>query len=117
MVQPRRLRQLEKVILHTLGPLISNRLADPRLHLVTVTRVRLSADLSVAHVHWSCLGTPGERSKAAHALEHACGRIQGEVGRGLATRTTPRITFHYDEGIERAVRINRILEGLARERA
>ncbi|MGQ0612435.1 MAG: 30S ribosome-binding factor RbfA [Planctomycetaceae bacterium] len=116
MPDDRRLRRLEKQILHTLAPLISHGLLDPRLRLVTVTRVRLSADLGIARVNWSCIGSEADRSKAAHALEHARGRLQGAVAGDLGTRTTPRLLFHFDETGEKALRVQEILAELARQR-
>ena len=117
MADARRLKRLENVLLQAVAPLISHGLLDPRLHLVTVTRIRLSADLSTARVNWSCLGSEGERTQAMHALEHARGRLQAAVARSMRTRTTPRLEFHYDESLEKAARISRILDDLARERA
>ena len=116
MPDKRRIERLENQILQTVGPLISHGLADPRLALVTVTRIRLAPDLSVARVNWSSMGDPKERSKASHALEHARGHLQSAVARNMRTRTTPRLEFHYDESIEKAARINTILGDIARER-
>jgi ribosome-binding factor A len=116
MPDKRRLERLENQILQTVGPLISHGLADPRLELVTVTRIRLAPDLSVARVNWSSMGDPKERSKAGHALEHARGHLQSAVARSMRTRTTPRLEFHYDESIEKAARVNEILNDIARER-
>lgn len=117
MAEQRRLKRLENVLLQAVAPLISHGLLDPRLNLVTVTRIRLSADLSTARVNWSCLGTESERTQATHALEHARGRLQASVARAMRTRTTPRLEFHYDPSLEKSVRIGQILEDLARERA
>jgi ribosome-binding factor A len=85
--------------------------------MVTVTRVRLSPDLSVARVNWSTLGGPGDRSKARHALESARGRLQAAVAEGLGTRVTPRLAFHFDESLARAQRVTDVLDRLSRERA
>jgi len=117
MVDKRRVKRLEKVILQTLGPLVSHRLTDPRLHMVTVTRVRLARDLSIAHVNWSVIGSVGDRSKATHALADARGYLQSAVAKNLQTKATPRLEFHYDDTMEKAARVNEILHGLARERA
>lgn len=117
MAEQRRLKRLENVLLQAVAPLISHGLMDPRLNLVTVTRIRLSADLSTARVNWSCLGKESERTQAMHALEHARGRLQAAVARAMQTRTTPRLEFHYDPSLEKSVRISRILDDLARERA
>ena len=79
MADQRRVKRLENVLLQTVAPLISHGLLDPRLSLVTVTYIRLSADLSTARVNWSCLGSESERSQATHALEDARGRLQAAV--------------------------------------
>jgi ribosome-binding factor A len=38
------------------------------------------------------------------------------MGKGLATRTIPRLEFVFDEGIGGAVRVNRLLADLAKDR-
>jgi len=115
MPDPRRIQRLEQLILQTLGPTIAQ-LDDPRMGLVTVTRIRLSRDLSVARVNWSCVGDEGERNRSEHALEHACGYLQSIVAGAMHTRVTPRLEFHYDESMENAARISGILHKLAVER-
>jgi len=117
MPDKRRIERLEHLILETVAPLISHGLSDPRLAMVTVTRVRLSPDLSLARVNWSTIGDTAARSKAAHALDDARGYLTASVARSMRTRTTPRLEFHYDESIEKATRVSAILAELARERA
>ena len=117
MADARRLKRLEIAILETVAPLVAHGLADPRLQMVTVTRVHLSPDLSVAHVNWSTLGGASAESKAAHALEHARGKIQTAVAKALQTRVTPHLVFHFDESLARAQRVTETLDKLARERA
>jgi ribosome-binding factor A len=117
MADKRRLQRLEVAILETIAPLVAHGLSDPRLTMVTVTRVHLAADLSVAHVNWSTLGGASEESKAQHALEHARGKLQAAVAAALRTRTTPRLVFHFDESLAKAQRVTEVLEQIARERA
>ncbi len=117
MANERRLKRLETAILETLAPLVAHGLSDPRLGMVTVTRVHLASDLSIAHVNWSTLGGASEESKAQHALEHARGKLQGAVAKALQTRVTPRLVFHFDESLAQAQRVTETLEKLARERA
>ena len=96
MADPTRVRRLEKTILQTVAPLIATGLADPRLQFVTVTRVRLSRDLSIARINWSSFGTDADISKATHALEGARGAVQRAIADSMQTRVTPRVHFHYD---------------------
>ena len=117
MAEPRRIKRLETAILQTVGPLVSHGLMDPRLSMVTVTGIRLTPDLSIARVNWSILGSDADRSKAAHALEHARGYLQAAVAKRIQTRLTPVMEFHFDESLEKAQRVNRLLDQIARERA
>ena len=116
MADARRIKRLEQAILQTVGPAISQSLADPRLSMITVTRIRLSRDLSIARVNWSCLGSDADRSKAQHALEDARGMLQGMVANRLRTRVTPHLEFHFDESMEKAARVSEILGQIAQER-
>jgi len=116
MAEPRRVQRLEQHILRTLGPLIAYGLADPRLGLVSVTRVKLSRDLSVARINWSIVGSDADRSRAEHALDHARGHLQTAVAQAMRTRTTPHLEFHYDPSMENAARINEILHKIELER-
>ncbi|MHC4954098.1 MAG: 30S ribosome-binding factor RbfA [Planctomycetota bacterium] len=115
MPNPRRIERLEQVILRTLGPEISQ-LADPRLGMITITRIRLSRDLALARVNWSCVGTQAERELSAHALEHARGYLQSAIADAMRTRVTPRLEFYFDPSMENAARIGEILHQLAEER-
>ncbi|MHC4940863.1 MAG: 30S ribosome-binding factor RbfA [Planctomycetota bacterium] len=116
MAEPRRIKRLEQLILRTIGPMISHGLADPRLGLVTVTRVKLSRDLSVARINWSIVGSDADRSRAEHALDHARGHLQTAVAQAMRTRTTPHLEFHYDPSMENAARIHEILHEIEEER-
>jgi len=116
MADPMRVKRLEQAILHTVAPLLSHGLNDPRLSMVTVTHVRLSRDLSIARINWSCLGSEADRSKAAHALRSATGPVQRAIADSLQTRVTPHVHFHFDESMEKAQRINEILHRLREER-
>jgi len=93
-------------------------LQDPRILAgrVTITRVRLSRDLSTCRAYFSVYGTDGERSKVQHALNDAAGHVQREVGKVLRTRTIPHLKFEYDPAIEGGMRITGLIDQLKAER-
>lgn len=91
-------------------------LQDPRIGMVTITRVRLAKDHSTCRVYYSVLGTAGERSKTAHALDASTGFVQRSVAQVLRTRTVPRLSFMYDEAIEGELRMSSLLRKLEDER-
>ena len=108
--------KLTRLVQRRASEVILFELKDPRLGFVTVSRVKLSKDVRHAIVYWSIVGSEGDRSKTAHALEGARGFVQTQVARILSTRTTPLIQFVFDEGVEGSVRVGRILSDLRDER-
>jgi ribosome-binding factor A len=116
MPSSKRIEKLTKLILKRAGEVVSQELKDPRLGIVTITRVDLTADLRHAKIFWSVLGDESERNKSTYALEHARGHIQSEIAHIMHTRVTPILSFHYDESIEGVIRVSRILNDLRQER-
>ncbi|HVS10175.1 MAG TPA: 30S ribosome-binding factor RbfA [Planctomycetota bacterium] len=118
MANPRTKARIEARIHERAAHLLEFEIADPRSTFITITRVELASDLSAGKIFYSVLGGPGERSKAAHMLESAAGWLQRQIGRSLDLRRVPHLTWHYDEGIERAARVDAaIRQALERDRA
>jgi ribosome-binding factor A len=115
MALPRRVERLQQLILEVAATTVQRELADPRLGFVTLTRVKLSPDLTQAVIHWSCLGDGAARRKSARALSDATGLVQAVVAKAIGTRTTPEITFRYDPSLEKAGHLEEIFEKLKHE--
>jgi ribosome-binding factor A len=91
------------------------RLDDDRLDMVTVTTVTVDNDLAHAAVYYSALlaAQEGRGEEVAEALEDQRWRIQRVVNRNVRARKTPQIAFHPDDVLQRALRLDDILEGRA----
>jgi len=89
----RSLLRLESRVARALSEII-HEMQDPRLPLVvTVERVRISADLSRARVLISAL----ERAEETAALlNRAHGYLQEELAHEVPLRRIPRLSFHTD---------------------
>jgi ribosome-binding factor A len=105
-----RMRRVNEVIRQVLGDVIATDLKDPRIGFVTVTDVDTSPDLRTARVYVSVLGGESEREKALAGLRSSHGFLQGKIAAELRMKRTPTLTFHYDESIDRGVRISRLLD-------
>ena len=105
-----RMRRVNEVIREIVGSAIGGELEDPRIGFVTVTSVDTSPDLRSARVYVSVLGGEGERSATLAALRSSHGVLQAAVARETRMKRTPTLTFHYDEGPERGIRLSRLLD-------
>ena len=88
---------------------------DPRIGLVTVTRVELTGDLSRATVHYVVHGDEAARKTTAEGLAHAAPAVRSAVGRELSLRVVPEIVFAVDAGHEHASRIEELLAKIKSE--
>ena len=58
-------------------------LNDPRLTgMPSITRVKVSPDLSIADVYVTVMGTPGQQTAALNALKHSAGHDADEADQG-----------------------------------
>lgn len=111
-----RLKRLEKLALQTASRVVLYELSDPRLELVTLTRVKLTSDLAHGTVFWSVMGDAAHRSKVEHALAAAVGPVQRAIANVFETRRSPRLQFKFDKSIEGAIRVGKLLDELKKQR-
>jgi ribosome-binding factor A len=114
----RRSDRLAEAIRAEVATFLNERAKDPRLvGLVTVTAVETGRDLRHSDVFVSILGTPAERDATLEGLASLAGHLRGVLGRALRLRVAPEIRFRLDESIQRAARIdallNQVREGTA----
>jgi ribosome-binding factor A len=105
-----RMRKVDEVMREVIGSAIASDLEDPRIGFVTVTGVDTSPDLRSARVYVSVLGDEHEREQTLAALRSSHGVLQAAIARGARMKYTPKLSFHYDDGPERAARLSRLLE-------
>lgn len=77
--------------------------------LVTFTAVDLTPDLKQAFVYWSTLASDIPIESIGETLDRLAKGWQSELGKRLAIKYTPRLTFRFDEGQERGDRVMAIL--------
>lgn len=89
------------------------RCSDPRLTMVTITGVNVSADLRHATVFYAALGRHDDDIPAA--LRAAAPHLRGVLGNQVRLKYLPRLQFREDPAIEHGQRVEEILRGLQRD--
>jgi ribosome-binding factor A len=111
-LESRRLTRLGNQIQEEISDIIMRKLKDPRLGFVSVTRAKVSADLSYASVYFSVIGDEGDTKRTLTCLEHAASFIRTELARRLRVKRIPELRFFYDDSSVRGARIESILKDL-----
>jgi ribosome-binding factor A len=94
---------------------------DPRVHaatLITVSRVELNADMSVAYCYVSIVAADDVRDAALAGLDKAAGFLRGPVARQVSLQRAPQLRFALDETLDMSDKLAAIVrddEARARE--
>lgn len=89
--------------------MLQEEIKDPRIGFASVTQVAVSPDLRYAKIFVSVLGDEDAKKDTQAGLENASGYIRRELGRRIALRYVPEISFKIDSSIEHGVHISKLL--------
>jgi len=114
----RRTERVASTLHQELAMIMLRELSDPRLTgLPSITRVKISDDLSVADVFITVMGTPGQQSAALNALKHSAGMMRILLTKKMTLRIAPFLKFHIDEDLKKELELMSILQKVADENA
>jgi ribosome-binding factor A len=116
MALSHRVERIAEQVREELSQILATEVRDPGVGLVTITRVKVTADLSLARVYWTTLAEGQERQKTAAALDRTIPYLRRLLSQRLTLRRVPDVKFHYDESVAAQDRIERIIQGLHEER-
>ena len=91
-----------------LSELIAFELKDPRVGMVTIQAVEVTPDYAHAKVFFSVL--TGDPVETTEALGQAAGFLRSGLFKRLHIHTVPTLHFHYDQTIEKAVEMSRLIK-------
>ena len=93
-----------------LSDILRLELKDPRVRMITILDVEVSADQSHARVYFSSLGDQSSIAEATAGLQHAAGFLRSQLAHRMKLRIVPQLQFKYDESVERGMRISQLID-------
>jgi ribosome-binding factor A len=107
--------RLGEQIREEVSDILGREVRDPGIGFLTLTRVRVTDDLSQARVYYTMLGDPAERKKTARALERAVPFIRRSLAERLHVRRMPELAFEFDQSVAHQARVEELLEEIKRQ--
>ena len=97
----RRTQRVAELLRAELARALREELTDPRVRLVTLTRVDVAPDMTSAIVFWSCLDSDKEGAveRVADGLDSAASFLRRCLGKVLPLKRTPELRFRYDPSL------------------
>ena len=97
-----RIRRVAEQIRGELSQILRDEARDPRIGMVTITRVKLATDLGAATVFYSPLGEDPSEARAEElkfAMNAVAGFCRRLLARRMKLRHTPHLRFILDDSI------------------
>lgn len=105
------LERLSEQIRQEISSVIAYELRDPEIPtLVTITKVKLSADCRNATVYFSLFDYKKKMEDAINAINKAAPYIQHLLASRIRVKHFPKLYFKHDNSLVEAERINQLLK-------
>jgi ribosome-binding factor A len=110
-----RVERVAEQIREEVSQILATEVADPGVGLVTVTRVKVTPDLSLARVYWTIMGDAAQRKETTKALARAAGFVRRVLSQRITLRRSPEVQFLFDQSVAAQDRVEQILYELKQE--
>ncbi|MBI2923153.1 MAG: 30S ribosome-binding factor RbfA [Planctomycetes bacterium] len=117
MPNQHRLQMVARELLREISVIVNFEMKDPRIGMVTVTKVEPASDMKTAKVYVSTMAEGKDRETALKGLGDARNFIRAQLrARMKGVRYIPELTFRFDESIAGAIRVSKLIDQVAKER-
>lgn len=110
-------RKVEGELQRVLAELLAREVKDPRVGNVTITAVSMAPDLKSARVFFVPFASSHDVEEVRAGLARAAGFLRGEAGRRIGLRYAPRLQFEFDDRIDAADRLTRLIDRAVKGRS
>jgi len=97
-----RVQRVAEQIRGELSQILRDEVRDPRIGLLTITRVKLAPDLGAATIFYSPLGEdpdPGRADELQRTMESVTGFVRRALSKRVKLRHTPDLRWVLDDSI------------------
>ena len=97
-----RIRRVSEQIRGELSEILRNEVSDPRIGMVTITRVKLASDLGACTIFYSPLGEDPDAARKEElsiVMRKVTGFVRKSLSKRVKLRHTPDLRFILDDSI------------------
>jgi ribosome-binding factor A len=107
--------RLEEQLARFIAELFLRKIKDPRTMNVTVQQVKAADDFSTAKIYYNLIGDDNDMEEVRAGLESCKSFIWNEIKNHFRLRKIPELIFVYDVSLDRAMKIENIIDEIHRE--
>lgn len=102
--------RVSEQIRRELAELIRSELKDPRVGMISLTDVEVTADYAHAKVYFSTLAGSANLDEVMTGLQKASGFLRRELGKRISIHMTPQLHFVFDQSLERGADLSALIQ-------
>jgi ribosome-binding factor A len=106
-----RQEKISSLVQEILSTILLQKITDPELGLITITKTKITPDLKIAKIYLSVY----EKDKRSYVLEHiesVKGYIRSELAKRVNLRHTPELHFYIDDTLDYVDKMNELLSNI-----
>jgi ribosome-binding factor A len=107
-----RSNRISEVIMRELAQMIQHEVSDPRVGMVTVSHVDVTADLKYAKVYVTRLGSvesDDDMEECLKGLARASGFLRRGIAKRIDLRIVPELRFFYDKSLVHGFHMDQLI--------
>jgi ribosome-binding factor A len=117
MALSHRVERIAEQVREEISQILATEVRDPRIGVITVTRAKVTGDLSLARIYWTVMGDAAERKKTQQGLEKAIPYMRHLLSQRLTLRRSPELVFQFDQSVIAQDRVEQIIQEIHAEDA
>jgi ribosome-binding factor A len=114
--EQKRSTRVADAIRNELAILLLQKVRDPKISNVTISRIDVTDDLKYARIYYTVLGEGKVIHEAEAGLQRARGFMRSHLAKTLNMRYTPELQFQYDKTAENVEKIEKLFQEISSER-
>ena len=105
-----RAERISGKIQHAITELLNKKMQDPRIEMATVSGIKMTPDLRVAHVYVTVFGDKKRISEVMEGFKSSKGFIKKSIAPKLGLKYMPDLKFVHDDSFDKAARMDELIK-------
>ena len=105
-----RKERVSEQIRRELAELIRTELKDPRVGMISITDVDVTADYAHAKIFFSSMSGSENLAEIMAGLQKSSGFLRRELGKRISIHMTPQLHFVFDQSLERGADLSKLIQ-------
>jgi ribosome-binding factor A len=102
--------RVSEQIRRELAELIRTELKDPRVGMISITDVEVTADYAHAKIFFSSMSGSENLEEIMEGLQKSSGFLRRELGKRISIHMTPQLHFVFDQSLERGADLSKLIQ-------